>query len=272
MKKKGLGCLGIGLLFLCGLTIVVMVLDELGIIDTEASEAMRVARLTAEYVSPTPSHTPTETSIPTATPIPTNTPLVTNTPHPSPTPIATSTTPPTSTAAPSPTAQPTDAPAQTYYVMAAANLRSCPRVADECQVVQQAGAGAALQVVGQVDGSIVSESPVWYEVDQNGQRMYVHSSLVSQQPPQAQPAQPAQPGQPAQSQQGSGGWAGCVDINTASFEDLQRIYGIGPDRAQQIINLRSISPFSSVDALTRVDGIAAGTLRRIKEENIACVP
>lgn len=60
----------------------------------------------------------------------------------------------------------------------------------------------------------------------------------------------------------------CVNINTASFEELQRIKHIGPDRAQQIIDLR---PFKSVDDLTRVKGIAEGRLKDIKAENIACV-
>ena len=36
--------------------------------------------------------------------------------------------------------------------------------------------------------------------------------------------------------------AECVNINTASFEELQRIIHIGPDRAAEIIRLR---PFAS---------------------------
>jgi competence protein ComEC len=61
---------------------------------------------------------------------------------------------------------------------------------------------------------------------------------------------------------------GKVNLNTASFEELQLIVHIGPDRAQQIIDLR---PFKSVDQLTKVNGIGAGRLKDIKEQGIAYV-
>jgi competence protein ComEC len=61
---------------------------------------------------------------------------------------------------------------------------------------------------------------------------------------------------------------GCIDINTADFDQLQQITHIGPDRAQAIIDMR---PFDSVNSLTRLDGIAAGRLSDIKEEGLACV-
>lgn len=60
----------------------------------------------------------------------------------------------------------------------------------------------------------------------------------------------------------------CVDINTASKEELMTIIHIGDVRADQLIQLR---PFDSVDQLTRIKGIAAGRLKDIKAENIACV-
>jgi competence protein ComEC len=60
----------------------------------------------------------------------------------------------------------------------------------------------------------------------------------------------------------------CVNINTASHENLQRIIHIGPVRATELISLR---PFASVDHLTRVNGIAAGRLRDIKAQGLACV-
>lgn len=62
--------------------------------------------------------------------------------------------------------------------------------------------------------------------------------------------------------------AGQVDINTASIQELQRIYEIGPARAEQIVALR---PFGSVDELTRVSGIAEGRLGGIKAQGLACV-
>jgi hypothetical protein len=50
----------------------------------------------------------------------------------------------------------------------------------------------------------------------------------------------------------------CVDVNAADAETLQMLRHVGPDRAAQIIALR---PFSSVDDLGRVNGLAAGGVR-----------
>jgi hypothetical protein len=62
--------------------------------------------------------------------------------------------------------------------------------------------------------------------------------------------------------------AGCVNINTASLEELQQIIHIGPARAADLISLR---PFSSVDSLTRISGIGSGRLDDIKAQGLACV-
>jgi competence protein ComEC len=62
-----------------------------------------------------------------------------------------------------------------------------------------------------------------------------------------------------------------VDINRAGFDELQQIIHIGPDRAEQIINLRAQRPFASVDALTRVSGIGPARLADIKAQGLACV-
>lgn len=61
---------------------------------------------------------------------------------------------------------------------------------------------------------------------------------------------------------------GCVDINDASKEELMTIIHIGDVRADELIRLR---PFSSVDGLTRINGIGSGRLKDIKAENKACV-
>ncbi len=70
---------------------------------------------------------------------------------------------------------------------------------------------------------------------------------------------------------GSGSSGACapdqVDINSAGFDDLQRIHQIGPDRAQQILELR---PFSSVHAMDRISGIGPARVTEIIEEGIAC--
>lgn len=61
---------------------------------------------------------------------------------------------------------------------------------------------------------------------------------------------------------------GCVNINTASHEDLQQIIHIGPERATEIIQLR---PFASVDGLDEVSGIGPSRLQDIKNQGLACV-
>lgn len=66
------------------------------------------------------------------------------------------------------------------------------------------------------------------------------------------------------------GEGACIDINGASFVELQEIIHIGPDRAQHIIDLRRIQPFRSVDDLIRVDGIGPARLADIKAQGKAC--
>lgn len=55
-----------------------------------------------------------------------------------------------------------------------------------------------------------------------------------------------------------------VDINQADAETLSRVMdGIGPKKAQAIIDYRNQhGPFHTIDELTRVKGIGAGTLSR----------
>ena len=80
-------------------------------------------------------------------------------------------------------------------------------------------------------------------------------------PPPPAPAPPPPP--PVQ--------ASCVNVNTASFADLQQIIHIGPERAQQIIDLRRVQPFRSVNDLVRVSGIGPARLQDIIAEGKACV-
>lgn len=61
---------------------------------------------------------------------------------------------------------------------------------------------------------------------------------------------------------------GQVNINTASIDEVKQIIHIDDVRAQDLVNLR---PFSSIDALTRINGIAQSRLNDIKAQGVACL-
>lgn len=61
---------------------------------------------------------------------------------------------------------------------------------------------------------------------------------------------------------------GCVDINTASVDELKQIMHIDGERAAELVSLR---PFASVESLTRINGIAEGRIKEILEQGVACV-
>ncbi|HLJ95620.1 MAG TPA: ComEA family DNA-binding protein [Gemmataceae bacterium] len=55
-----------------------------------------------------------------------------------------------------------------------------------------------------------------------------------------------------------------MNINLAAAADLQRLPGIGPKRAQLIVEERQKRPFASIEDLRRVSGIGAKTLERLR--------
>ena len=58
---------------------------------------------------------------------------------------------------------------------------------------------------------------------------------------------------------------GVVNLNTATADDLDRLPGIGPIRAQAIINYRiRKGRFTSVDDLLAVDGIGPATVDQLR--------
>lgn len=60
---------------------------------------------------------------------------------------------------------------------------------------------------------------------------------------------------------------GKVNLNTADAAQLQTISGIGPSKAQKIVEHRESSgPFKSVDDLTQVSGIGEKTLESIRDQ------
>lgn len=94
---------------------------------------------------------------------------------------------PTVTITPTQTLPPTRAmvvtavPATTFYVIADANVRTCPST--ECDTVGQLQDGSTATVTGVVYGEAVRGNNRWYETTFNGVVSYVHSSLVSASPP-----------------------------------------------------------------------------------------
>ena len=58
----------------------------------------------------------------------------------------------------------------------------------------------------------------------------------------------------------------CININTATSQELQTLRGIGPAMAQRIIEYRQTAGgFSTVDDLTNVKGIGEKTLEKIRD-------
>jgi len=58
-----------------------------------------------------------------------------------------------------------------------------------------------------------------------------------------------------------------ININTASAEELQTLYGIGPVKAQAIIDYRNENGFfHSIEEIINVSGIGPKTLEKIRDE------
>jgi competence protein ComEA len=55
-----------------------------------------------------------------------------------------------------------------------------------------------------------------------------------------------------------------ISINRASAAELQRLPGIGPKRAQQIIEERQKRPFTDIEELRRVSGIGPTTMDKLR--------
>ena len=57
---------------------------------------------------------------------------------------------------------------------------------------------------------------------------------------------------------------GVVNIQTATAEELQRLPGIGPSKAEAILAFRQRTAFRRVEDILRVRGIGRATFRRLR--------
>ena len=64
----------------------------------------------------------------------------------------------------------------------------------------------------------------------------------------------------------------CIDINTATFDELQKIAHIGIDEAINILRFRRAVNFRFIEDLTYISGLNVTELGNIKTEGLACVP
>ena len=92
----------------------------------------------------------------------------------------------------------------------------------------------------------------------------VMPTVPSTEPPvRSEPVKQTEPKKSSDSPEKKGTFP--VNINTASKKELDALPGIGEVLAQLIIDYRSANgPFSTVDELTKVKGIGAKTLEKLK--------
>ena len=69
---------------------------------------------------------------------------------------------------------------------------------------------------------------------------------------------------PHQRAQAGDSFAGIVNLNTATPEELQKLPGVGPSKAKRIVDHRIHKPFRTVAELVRVKGFGAKTMARLR--------
>ena len=55
-----------------------------------------------------------------------------------------------------------------------------------------------------------------------------------------------------------------LELNRATLEELQKLPGVGPRKAEAILELRKKRPFTRITQLLEVKGIGRKTLERLK--------
>lgn len=64
----------------------------------------------------------------------------------------------------------------------------------------------------------------------------------------------------------SAAWAAPVDINSADAKTLESLNGVGPAKAEAIVEYRAKNgPFKSVDELEKVSGIGKATIDKNRD-------
>jgi comEA protein len=90
------------------------------------------------------------------------------------------------------------------------------------------------------------------------------SAHAQAKPAQAKPPAAATPSASASAAPATG-VSGVLNLNTASIEELTRLPGVGPSRAQAIVELRTkMNGFKSVEDIMRVRGIGRKTFRTLE--------
>ena len=59
-------------------------------------------------------------------------------------------------------------------------------------------------------------------------------------------------------------YSGVVNINEATADQLERLPGIGPSRAQAIVNFRKTHPFKRIEDLQRIKGLGKKSWNRLR--------
>lgn len=78
------------------------------------------------------------------------------------------------------------------------------------------------------------------------------------------PTTHAQRGRRAAAAQTAETTSGVVNIQTASVDELQRLPGIGPSRAEAIVAQRERRAFRRIEDILRVRGVGRATFRRLR--------
>jgi len=152
-------------------------------------------------------------------------------------------TSPSSTATPLPT--PTPRPVQVYVSGAVTypDVYELPSESIIKEAIEAAGGATSEADLDRINLASVTD----------GQHIYVPKQ-GEENPPVSQPTEPSRT---------TGAEAGGkININTASLSEIENLPGIGPSKAQGVIDNR---PYDNIEDIKRVPGIGEGTFKKIQD-------